>query len=251
MPITLLDMDEDEVEDFGPGEIIFTQGEEADHLYLVLEGDVELSVGGNVVATIGEGKVMGEMAIIESQPRSAMAVAKGDVRLLPVDRERFERLVRKNPGFALTVLRTMAGRLRRMNEAAGGVAAPGESISTESSDRVFAAAPGPVGHEGGETIFEEGARGETMFLVQSGVVEIRVAGKPVATVEAGGFFGEMALLEDAPRSASAHAVTACRLMSLDRRKFDFLLERTPDFVVEMMRVMAARIRRMNAGPSPD
>ncbi|NUN52220.1 MAG: cyclic nucleotide-binding domain-containing protein, partial [Planctomycetaceae bacterium] len=119
MPITLLDMNDDEVEEYGPGEIVFTQGEAGGHMYLVLEGAVELRVGGNLVASAAEGDVMGEMALIEDQPRSAMAVAAGDVRLLPVDRERFEQLVRRNPGFALTVLRTMARRLRQMNIAAG------------------------------------------------------------------------------------------------------------------------------------
>ncbi len=89
-----------------------------------------------------------------------------------------------------------------------------------------------------------------MYLVQAGVVELRVGGTPVGTVETGGFFGEMALLENAPRSASAHAATDCRLMSLDRRKFDFLVQKTPDFVVEMMRVMAARIRHMNRERTP-
>ncbi len=245
MPITLHDMSDDEVEEYGPGEIIFTQGESAEHMYLVLEGTVELRAGGNLVATVGEGAVMGEMAIIEAQPRSAMALASGDVRLLPVDRERFERLIRKNPGFALTVLRTMARRLRTMNLAAGGTGGDAASAPNGGSERLLAAGRGSVAHPAGSVIFEEGEKGEAMFIVQGGLVELRVGGKPVGRVETGGFFGEMALLEGAPRSASAHALSECRLMSIDRRKFDFLIQKTPDFVVEMMRVMAARIRRMN------
>jgi CRP-like cAMP-binding protein len=245
MPITLHDMNDDEVEEFGPGEIIFTQGESAEHMYLVLEGEVEFRTGGNLLATVGEGAVMGEMAILEAQPRSAMAVASGDVRLLPVDRERFEQLVRKNPEFALTVLRTMARRLRQMNIAAGGTGGEGGGAPKEGSERLIAAVKGHAARPAGSTIFEEGEPGNTMYLVQFGIVELRVAGHPVGKVETGGFFGEMALLENAPRSASAHARTDCGLMSLDRKKFDFLIQRTPDFVVEMMRVMAKRIRHMN------
>jgi CRP/FNR family cyclic AMP-dependent transcriptional regulator len=59
----------------------------------------------------------------------------------------------------------------------------------------------------------------------------------------------MALLENAPRSASAHAVSECRLLALDREKFDFLVQRTPEWVVEMMREMAGRLRRMGRGPA--
>ena len=70
----------------------------------------------------------------------------------------------------------------------------------------------------GTTLFEEGDRGLVMYLVESGTVELRVGSQPVHRVEAGGFFGEMALLEEAPRSASAHAITDCKLMPIDRAK---------------------------------
>lgn len=247
MAIRLEDVDEDEVEDYGPDEILFTQGEEADCLYLVLEGEVELRVGGNPVARVGEGDVMGEMALLESQPRSAMAIASGDVRVLPVRRGRFESLVAKNPEFGRTVLRTMARRLRQMNIAAGGTGGQRAKEPGDATSRILKAAPAGAAFPAGATLFEEGDRGASMFIVQSGTVELRVGGKPVGTVEAGGFFGEMALLEDAPRSASAHALSDCRLLPLDRAKFDFLVKRTPAFVLEMMAEIAGRLRRMNRG----
>ncbi len=247
MPIRLEDVDDDEVEDYSPGEIVFTQGEEADHMYLVLEGEIELRVGGNLVARVGEGDVMGEMALLESQPRSAMAMAVGDVRILPVDRGRFDGLVAKNPEFGRTVLRTLARRLRQMNIAAGGTGGERRKAPGDATSKIMAASKGAAAFPAGATLFEEGDRGASMFIVQSGTVELRVGGKPVGTVEAGGFFGEMSLLEDAPRSASAHAVTDCRLLPLDRAKFDFLAKRTPEFVIEMMTEMAGRLRRMNRG----
>lgn len=244
MTIRVEDIRAGEGEEYGPGEVIFTQGESANHMYLVLEGEVELRIGGSPVATVGSGAVMGEMAILESQPRSAMAVAVGDVRLLPVNRSRFVELVKGNPEFARTVLRTLAHRLRRMNMAAGGLSGPGVATGSTTA-RLLAATRGFTGFAAGATIFDEGVPGTSMFIVQSGTVEIRVAGNPVGTVTTGGFFGEMALLEDEPRSASAHAQTDCRLLPVDRDKFAFLIQRTPDFVLEMMRVMAARLRNMN------
>jgi CRP-like cAMP-binding protein len=84
-----------------------------------------------------------------------------------------------------------------------------------------------------------------MYFVQSGDVELRVGGKPVHVIETGGFFGEMALIEDAPRSASAHAATECHLMPVDRDRFATLVKMTPDFVIEMMRTLSNRLRRMH------
>jgi CRP-like cAMP-binding protein len=246
LALKLDDVRDDEVEEFGPGEIIFTQGEDAECAYLVLEGEVALKVGGAVVATVGEGSLMGEMALLERQSRSALAEAVGDVRLLPLDTRRFQRLVRGHPEFARTVLTTLAHRLRQMNVAAGGTGGlEGPARAGDSTSRVLLAMKGQAGFPAGATIFKEGDRGDTLYFVTNGAVELRVGGKPVHTVEAGGFFGEMALLEDAPRSASAHAIEDCRLMPVDRRKFEYLLQATPDFALEMMRTIANRLRSMN------
>lgn len=244
MPVHLDDVREHEVEEFGPGEIIFTQGEDAECMYLVLEGDIRLKVGGADVATVGEGDFLGEMALIDRAPRSAMAEAVGDVRLLPLNRDRFERLIMKHPEFGRAVLATMARRLRQMNVHMRGAVMDTKPILSDSTSRLIFAMKGQAAFPQGSTIFKEGDEGKAMFFVQSGTVELRVAGKMVHLVEAGGFFGEMALLEDAPRSASAHADTECRLMPVDREKFDYLIARTPDFVLEMMRVIAGRMRRM-------
>jgi CRP-like cAMP-binding protein len=234
---------EDEVEEYGPGEILFTQGESADCMYLVLEGEVNLSVGGQALATVGEGDVLGEMALVDRAPRSALAECVGDVRLLPLDRDRFEQLIQARPEFARTVLRTMARRLRQMNLLAGGVHQP--TGMSDSTSRLLLAMKGQSYFAPGAAIFKEGDRGEHMYFVASGTVDLRVGGKTVALVETGAFFGEMALLEDAPRSATAIAATECRLMPVDREKLDYLISRTPNFVVEMMRVIAGRLRDMN------
>jgi CRP-like cAMP-binding protein len=166
------------------------------------------------------------------------------VRVLRVDRRLFESMVIQDSEFARLVLRTMSQRLRKLNIAAGGSGGLDVSKASDSTSRVLLAMKGHTAYPPGATIFKEGDKGDRMYFVQSGTVELRVGGKPVMTAEAGTFFGEMALIEEAPRSASAHAATECHLMPVDRARFEYLVRMTPDFVLEMMRTIASRVRAM-------
>jgi CRP/FNR family cyclic AMP-dependent transcriptional regulator len=97
----------------------------------------------------------------------------------------------------------------------------------------------------GQTVFHEGDRGDFLFAVVSGAVDIIIRGKTVETVEAGGIFGEMALVEDKPREANAMARSDSGLVRIDRKRFLFLVRETPYFALQLMAVMAERLRRMN------
>ncbi|HTI32780.1 MAG TPA: Crp/Fnr family transcriptional regulator [Miltoncostaea sp.] len=105
----------DDVERHAAGEVIFAEGEVAEVAYVVRTGEVAISVGGRELERLGEGAMFGEMAIIESEPRSATATAATDVELAVVDRRTFRRLVTDTPFFAENVMRVMAARLRRAN----------------------------------------------------------------------------------------------------------------------------------------
>jgi CRP-like cAMP-binding protein len=95
----------------------------------------------------------------------------------------------------------------------------------------------------GELIFEAGTPGEEMFLVQTGEVDIQIGGRVVETVGPEHFFGELALIDDGPRSATAVARTPCRLVALNQRRFAFLVDEMPFFAINVMKVMADRLRR--------
>lgn len=97
----------------------------------------------------------------------------------------------------------------------------------------------------GQVIFEEGHMGGSMYVVKKGTVELRVGGKPVENVEAGGILGEMALIEKKPRSATAVAKTDCELVEVDEQQFKYLVQQTPYFAIEVMRIMADRLREMD------
>ncbi len=95
----------------------------------------------------------------------------------------------------------------------------------------------------GTVIFTEGELGDRLYVVKSGSVTLTVEGKDLETVEAGGLFGEMAVIDREPRSASAVVATRCELVAIDKRRFWFLVQETPYFAEIVMRVMADRLRR--------
>ena len=100
---------------YAPGQTIFKEGEPGGEMFVVRSGTVELRVGPHVVETVGAAGVLGEMSLVDEQPRSATAVAGTDTELVAIDEARFALLVQRVPGFALEVMRVMARRLRRAN----------------------------------------------------------------------------------------------------------------------------------------
>jgi len=95
----------------------------------------------------------------------------------------------------------------------------------------------------GDSIFHEGESGEALFAVVDGEVEIRKQGRLLETVLEGAVFGEMALIDRSPRSADAVAKTDCTLAVVTQRRFTFLVQETPFFAIDIMRVLAERLRR--------
>jgi len=103
---------------FSPGKVIFSKGEAGDLMYVVIEGQAQIMIDGNVLEVVGSGGILGEMALIDAGPRSAAAVAKTQCVLVPLDERRFNHLVGNKPEFALHVMRVLANRLRRTNSSA-------------------------------------------------------------------------------------------------------------------------------------
>ena len=98
----------------------------------------------------------------------------------------------------------------------------------------------------GETVFEQGETGTAMYVVAEGEVEILNGPVVLATARPGSVVGEMALIDHAPRSATAVAKTNCKLVAVDQRRFEFLVQQTPYFALEVMQLMAERLRTANS-----
>jgi CRP/FNR family transcriptional regulator, cyclic AMP receptor protein len=98
----------------------------------------------------------------------------------------------------------------------------------------------------GDSLFREGEKGEKMFVLLEGEMEILLGDFVLETVRQGALIGEMALIDDSPRTATAAAKTLCRLAEIDRRRFHFLVQQTPHFATHVMKTLADRLRHMNA-----
>ena len=100
-----------------PGETIFKEGEPAKELYVIQSGQVEIQFGNRLLDTLEANDIFGEMALIDAAPRSATAIAKTDVALVPISKKDFLALVGRAPTFALDIMGMLTRRLRAANKA--------------------------------------------------------------------------------------------------------------------------------------
>ena len=94
----------------------------------------------------------------------------------------------------------------------------------------------------GETIFEEGSPGERFYIIWEGSVDLTRSGQKIATLEKGTHFAEMALFEEAPRSATATAATNCTLLSLEKHAFQTLVIQRPTILLHICKELSRRLR---------
>lgn len=85
--------------------------------------------------------------------------------------------------------------------------------------------------------------GDSMFAALDGEVEIRKAGRVLETAGAGSVFGELELIDQEPRSAAAVVTRDCRVVAVGERRFTQLVQQTPYFALEIMHILADRLRR--------
>jgi putative methionine-R-sulfoxide reductase with GAF domain len=101
----------------------------------------------------------------------------------------------------------------------------------------------------GEVICKEGEKGETMYVVQSGEIKISKESSSgeftIATLRSGDIFGEMALFDKMPRSATATALGEARVLSVDKKKLFSSISRDPTLVFKIIETMSKRIRTLN------
>lgn len=103
--------------------------------------------------------------------------------------------------------------------------------------------------EPGTVICKEGEIGQEFFVIVEGKVEVTRKGKRVATWSGGDFVGEIALLEEVPRTASVTAAAPVRLFVLTRKDFRHLLDENPGVERKVLRALARRLAEMSSDPT--
>lgn len=100
------------------GATLFNKDDPADTMFVVKSGELQIVDGNHVYETVSPGDILGEMALVDHEPRSATVRAITDSELVALDERRFLRMVERTPFFAVRVMRVMSRRMRRTNERA-------------------------------------------------------------------------------------------------------------------------------------
>ena len=227
-----------------------------DRMYLLIEGEVTLTIGDKVIDILRPGEVFGEMAPITEMPRSATAIAKTACRAITMTKSRFHKALSRTPEFALMLMSIMINRLRLIDARLGLYHAL-PSTGAQHEGRVFEKAVladllreagdiVPLRVIPGKPIMTAGEKGLYMYVVLEGRVAVMVQNRVVERVGPGGVLGEMALVDDTPRAASAVAETDCSLLPVSRSDFLALIKHKPSFGVALLRTLADRLRYMTS-----
>jgi CRP-like cAMP-binding protein len=194
--------------ELGAEERAVRAGDEADALFLVESGALEVRVGGERLARLGPGDAFGEIGIVARAPRSADVVAVEPATVLRLDRERYLTFLGSLPDVRVRAATSTVERLRGGGTSLLATLAQGDAALLGSHMEQLAV-------QADETIVRAGDEPDGFYLVVSGAVEVR--GERLGPGE---FFGELALLDETTRSANVVAAEPTTLLRLDRAGFD-------------------------------
>ncbi len=249
---------EGKLQEIPQGKTIFAESEKSlpfllmrQRMYLLLEGEVSVVARDTPIATVGKGEIFGEMASINQAPRSAAAVAKTPCRVIALDDKQFQAALARRPEFALMLMSVMVRRLRdnigRLSARDALKSAPWKQATVLDSDLLAQLGQqiGPAArfrYNAGKQIMKEGAVGVVSYVVLDGRVAITIGDAVMEKVGPGGIFGEMALVERAPRLATAIAETDCTLLAISRLEFVRLVKKNPRFGAWLLSAVSERAR---------
>jgi len=194
---------------FNKDDVIIKQGDEGDFFYIIEEGTCEIFVNDTKVMTCVIGDSFGELALMYNSPRAATvkAVSK-ELKCWVLDKDTFK-----------YTLMNHTIRKRDMYEAFLREV-PLLSTLLDYERLTIADALAPEKFPKGHFIVTQGEIGDKFFIVEKGVVKIVKDGQEMGTIEAGGYFGELALLTNNPRAASIVAVSdTVTVLGIDRKTF--------------------------------
>lgn len=204
---------------------VISQGDVGDYFYVVEKGSFDIHVNksgkletgpdglGAKVGSVGPGGSFGELALMYNAPRAATVITAEQSTLWALDRVTFRR-----------ILMDSAFQRRRMYEGFLEEVPLLSSLTPYERSKI-ADALETKKYPAGTTIIKEGDVGESFYILESGEAEVFKRGieKPVNRYKKGDYFGELALLNDAPRAASIISTTEVKVATLGKNGFQRLL----------------------------
>jgi CRP-like cAMP-binding protein/thioredoxin reductase/Fe-S-cluster-containing hydrogenase component 2 len=216
---------ESEVHALKPGEIAFRRNDYTNTFFTVLRGHVGIQINpadSSQIVKLGRGAFFGEMGLISGRRRSATVVAVDNCVLFETPRRTMLKLIQSVDSVRRTLDQTAISRQLATHLAPGIPEAELKPLVETAEIKKF---------KPGDTIFQQGDKGDDMHLIRSGscTVSMRVAGRDIVLsyVPSGNYIGEMALLSDAPRSATIKAAHTTETIRIQGQAFKDLLARQP------------------------
>jgi CRP-like cAMP-binding protein/Zn-dependent protease len=202
---------------YAPGQPVVRQGDRADAFYVVRTGALQVveedpdTGNERVLRSLEHGDSFGELGLLENAPRAATVRALEETEVFVVDKGTFEQLLAdmaEVPHFAPTL--QAAAELRSLPPFAA--MGPAQIADLLVNGEWINLSPG-------ELVFEQGEPGDAFYALRSGQVEVIKDGQTIGVLGPGAFFGEIALLNDVPRTATVRARTPGRAFRLERAGF--------------------------------
>ncbi|MCD4748124.1 MAG: cyclic nucleotide-binding domain-containing protein [Thermoanaerobaculales bacterium] len=275
---------------FAAGETIYEEGSEGTDFLFIQSGTVdafrETPLGSQRVATLDEGELCGEISLLDGKPRSTSIIGVQPGVILAFDATAIAHLTTEDRKIEVAFLqifcRSLARKTRQANLIMTEIMAPdainrrqasgtlGESLHLdEETKRTLLRQEAHVGTDlqelatfleaqrfsAGDPIFVEGESGDTLYIIADGQVRISrhipgLGEEAIAILDPGEVFGEMAWIDDRPRSADAIAHTGgCTVLGITGRQLDGTLSTKDEthtrFLKLICQILSRRIRRMN------
>ncbi len=236
-----------ELLDVEAGRVIYQAGEANDGFFVLENGEVRLRSDDGERA-LKPGDVFGLMATLANKPYAETAVAKSDATLWKLNREAFETLAAEQPEFAPHLSAGLQAPLPVSDEELAMERLRALPLFANLDDNTLRAVTQrlivrPVA--AGDIVYKEGDVGDALYLVDKGRIEIVGSvsrkGQVLARINAGGFFGEMALLTGKPRSTGARAAENTVLWALYRSDFEELVNAYPAIGQALSQVLKDRL----------
>jgi len=219
---------------FSAEEVIVKEGERGNSIYFITSGEAKVFKRSKedkqiMVDILKEGNFFGEFGYFGDSKRHASVVASSDIEVLEMSKEGLEEVIKEFPNVSDVLIEFYKIRildtLLALSPLFRGIKPP-ERKKLISRFQLMVA-------EEGKDIVKEGEPGDALYIIKSGVVEVvthNARGEKVvlATLSEGDFFGEIALITGAPRTATVKAVKETRLMKLGKGEFEEIASSHPE-----------------------
>jgi len=238
----------------GDGEMLFRQGDEADCLFVIDDGQLEVFLEQDptmVIDRLGPGSVVGEMALLMGGQRSANGRARGDLAARRLSRDRFHELIQARPELGGQLSEALRERLRRTQLATHLRTIVGD-LGAEALREVEREVEW-VQLRSGEELFRQGQEADGAYILAVGRLRVAIGDgdgeRVIDEIAPGEWVGEMGLLARRARSATVYAVRDCELVWLSREVFERVVDRHPSAMAHAATLLVTRLDKQMQGVS--